>query len=81
VSREIHEANKLFIQLAVAYAFGFLYAKALATVLLILGVGTLEEEHLAIAFVGKDVGADTVQEPTVVTDNHGTSGKGLETFL
>lgn len=30
--------NKLFIQLAVAYAFGFLYAKALATVLLVLGV-------------------------------------------
>ena len=75
------EVSGLILELAVADALGFLYAEALATVLLVLGVGTLEEEYLAIALVGKDVGADTVQEPTVVTDYHSTASKGLETFL
>ena len=69
-------------ELAVA-AFLYLSVRTEAACLvnLVLGVAALEVEHLAIALEGKDVGADTVEEPSVVTDDDSTSGKSLKTFL
>ena len=48
---------------------------------LIFGIAALEEEYLTVAFEGKNVGTDSVEEPAVVADNHSTTGKCFQTFL
>ena len=68
-------------QLAVASLLYLLVAEAARLVNLVVGVAALEEEHLAVALEGKDVGADAVEEPAVVADYHGAAGKRLKTFL
>ena len=49
--------------------------------LLVLRVGAFVKDDLRIALEREDVGGDTVQEPTVVRDYHGTAGKVLQTLL
>ena len=71
----------LLHQLAIADAFGFFEPQALSLIRLVLRVVALEIEDTPLAFEGQDVGADTVEEPTVVADDDGTAGKGLKTFL
>ena len=44
-------------------------------------IGTFKEEDFAIALKGQDVGTDTIQEPTVVADDDGTTCKLLQTFF
>jgi hypothetical protein len=53
-----------------AYAVRLHVAHASALVLLILRVGALVEEHLAVALEGEDVGADSVEEPSVLPRPH-----------
>ena len=36
---------------------------------------------MRIAFVGQNVGGDTVKEETIVRDNHGTTGKFQQAFF
>ena len=65
----------LFVhQFAIAHSLGFFQSEALGFVGFVVGVGTFEEEDVAIAFEGEDVGADAVEEPAVVRDDHGTDG-------
>ena len=71
----------VFHQFAVAGALGILNAQSLALVGFIFGVAALEEEYLAVALVGEDVGTDAVEEPSVVADDNGATGEGFETFL
>ena len=35
----------------------------------------LEPFHMGVAFEGEDVGTDTVEEETVVRDDHGAAGE------
>ena len=71
----------LLHQLAIADAFGFFETQALSLIRLVLRVVALEIEDTPLALEGQDMGADTVEEPTVVADDDGTAGKGLKTFL
>src|SRR3954464_13211240 len=54
---------------------GRLRTEPLDLVLLVVGEVALEPEPLRVAFVGEDVGRDTVEEPPVVADHHGTAGE------
>ena len=49
---------------------GTLYTQTLAFVSFVLLVVAVKEGPLAVAFGGQDVGGDTVQEPTIVADDH-----------
>ena len=42
---------------------------------------TFEVDNFTITLKGKDVGTDTVEEPTVVADDNRTTGQCLKTFL
>ena len=53
-------------ELAVTYALRLDIALSLPLVLLILGIGSLVEDHIGISLEGEDVRTDTVEEPTVV---------------
>lgn len=64
-------------QFPVAYALRFFMAQAFQFVLFILRIGAFEVEYVGIAFEGKDMRADTVQEPAVVGNNHGATGKAF----
>ena len=69
------------IELAIANALGFFKSKAFGLVHLIVSVRTFEEEYIAITLKGQYVRTNTVEEPTVVADNHSTACKSLKTFL
>ena len=56
-------------------------AETLALVLFVFGIGTLEEENLGIPFESQIVGADAVEEPTVVRYDDGTAGEVFETLF
>ena len=56
-------------------------AEAFLAVLLVLGVATLEEVDLRVALEGEDMGADAVEEPAVVADDHSAAGEVLEALL
>ena len=71
----------LFFQLTIANALGFFNAEALCLVYFVVGVRAFEEEYVAVAFEREDVRTDTVEEPAVVADDYGTSGKVLKTLL
>ena len=71
----------LAFQLAVTDSLGLFVALATKFVLFVFAVGTLKKDDTAIAFEGKNMGADAVKEPTVVTDYNGTAGKVLQTFF
>jgi len=71
----------IFCQLAIADATGLLETEALEFVGFVVGVAALEEEDVAIALEGEDVGADAVEEPAVVADDDGTAGEALQAFL
>ena len=77
----IPQYNLVLHQLAIAALLDLLVAESARLIDLVVGVAALEVEHLAIALEGKDVGADTVEEPSVVADDDSTSGKSLKTFL
>lgn len=49
--------------------------------LLIIGIGTFIKGHFAIAFKSKNMSCNTVEEPTVVTDNYSTTCKIFETLF
>ena len=72
-----HSSFNLFHQLPVLYSCRFLASEAFEFVFLIFRVGTFEEEHVGITLESKDVGADAVEEPTVVADNNGKSRPNL----
>ena len=71
----------VFHEFAVPNSLRFFEAEAFELVGFVVGVAALEVEDIAIAFVGEDVGADAVEEPTVVADDDGTAGEVLQTFL
>ena len=71
----------LLHQLLVLEPLRLLVAQTLLLVLLVLGISTLEEINLGITLERKDMCGDTVQEPAVVGNHHGTAGKILETLL
>jgi hypothetical protein len=50
-------------------------------VLLVIGEIALEPFDVAVALEGEDVGGDAVQEPAVVTDQHGAAGEILQRLL
>lgn len=77
----LHTLILFFHQLAIATLLDLGIAESSCLVDFIFRVTSLEEEDLAIALEGKDVGTDAVEEPTVVTDDHGTTGESFETFL
>ena len=77
----IPQYNLVLHQLAIAALLDLLVAESVRLIDLVVGVAALEVEHLAIALEGKDVGADTVEDPSVVADDDSTSGKSLKTFL
>ena len=56
----------VFHQLAVSWALDFVSTETRSLVDFVVGVRTFEEEYLSIALESKDVGTDTVKEPTVV---------------
>ena len=49
--------------------------------LLVLRVGALVEDYIAIALKRENVGCDTIQEPTVVRDNYRTTCEVLQALL
>src|ERR1700761_5131212 len=53
---------------------------ALLVVLIGLEVA-LEPLHVAVALEGEDVGAQAVEEPAVVADDHGATGEFLQGLL
>jgi len=73
--------QSLLHEFLVLEAFGLVRAQSLAAVLLVLGVGALEEIYLGVALECEDVGGDAVQEPAVVGDDHGTAREVLDAFL
>ena len=78
----LHSSFKsVFHQFPVTHALRLYIAHALHLVFLVFGVRAFEEEHLAVSFKRQDVGADTVEEPAVVADYYGTSGKVFQTFF
>ena len=58
-------------------AVGGVVAEAFLAVLLVFGVAALEEVDLRVALEGEDMGADAVEEPAVVADDHGAAGEVL----
>ena len=78
----LHSSFKsVFHQFPVTHALRLYIAHALHLVFLVFGVRAFEEEHLAVSFKRQDVGADTVEEPAVVRDDYGTTGKIFKTFF
>ena len=73
--------HQLLHQLLVFESLRLLVAQTLLLVLLVLGISTLEEINLGITLECEDMCGDTVQEPAVVGNHHGTAGKILETLL
>src|SRR5665648_1290057 len=47
----------------------------------IIGKSTFKEGHLRIAFKCKNMGSNTVEEPAVVGNNNGATGKAIQTFF
>ena len=68
-------------QFAVTDTLGLLIARLFPLELFVFGVATLVEDHLRIAFEREDVRTDTIQEPTVVRNDHCTTGKVLQTLF
>ncbi|KMS64631.1 hypothetical protein BVRB_018280, partial [Beta vulgaris subsp. vulgaris] len=56
-------------------------AQALLLVGFVLVEVAVEEEPLRVAFAGEDVGADAVQEPAVMADDHGRAGELQQRFF
>ena len=79
--RNILTILHLLHQFLVLEAFRFLVAEPALAVFLIFRIRSLEEIYLGISFESQDMGCNPVQEPPVVRDYHGTSGKILQTFL
>ena len=48
---------------------------------LVVAEVTLEPAHLAVALEGQNVGGDAVEEPTIVGDDHRTTGEVLQACL
>ncbi len=68
-------------EFAISHSSGLFFAQALEFVLFIFGVRAFEEEHIAVALKGENVGANTVEEPSVVANYHSASCKVVKTFL
>src|SRR5690606_20914253 len=49
--------------------------EAALLVLLVILIVAFKQLHMAVAFKGKHMGGDTVQEPAIMGDDHGASGK------
>ena len=69
------------IQTAVADAFWSSVAEAFAAVFFVVRVASFKPIHLGISFEREDMCANTVQEPTVVGDDHRTSCKVFDSFF
>ena len=65
------------LQRLVAHAVraGAFFAQALDLVGFVFLVVAVEKHSLAVAFGGEDVGADAVEKPAVVADDHDAAGK------
>ena len=77
----INSAYLVFHELSVSSFFDFLVAHSSGFVDFVVRIAAFEIEHFTIALEGKDMGTETVEEPTVVADDHGATGKGVKTFL
>ena len=78
------EWKEIFILLnefTVTDTFGFNITHAHLLVFLVFRVRAFEIEHFAVAFECENVGAYTVEEPTVVRNHNSTSGKVFKTLL
>ena len=75
------EAELLFVEFAVANSLRLFNTEAFSLVHFVIRIVAIEEEHVAIAFKCKDMGANAVEEPAVVTDDHSTACKRFQTFL
>ena len=71
----------LFVEFAIADSLWFFNTEAFSLVHFVIRIVAIEEEHVAIAFKCKDMGANTVEEPAVVADDHSTASKRFQTFL
>ena len=47
----------------------------------VVRIAAFEEEDIAVALESQNVGADAIEEPAVVTDDHRATGKAFETFF
>lgn len=68
-------------EFAVAAAGEFFAAVLASFVFFVVGVGAFVVDDLSVGFEGEDVGADAVEEPTVVADYDGAACKVVETFF
>ena len=75
------EAELLFVEFAIADSLWFFNTEAFSLVHFVFRIVAIEEEHVAIAFKCKDMGANTVEEPAVVANHHSTACKRFQTFL
>ena len=71
----------LCLQFLVVYPVRRVVTEALLSILFIFRISTLEEVDLRVALEGEDMRADAVEEPAVVTDDHGAAGEVLQTLL
>ena len=71
----------LFVEFAIADSLWFFNTEAFSLVHFVIRIVAIEEEHVAIAFKCKDMGANAVEEPAVVADDHSTASKRFQTFL
>src|SRR5690606_30943295 len=55
--------------------------QTLLTVGFVLGVVTFKESHFRVAFVGQNVGGNTVEEPAVVRHHHHGARESIDGFF
>ena len=71
----------LFHQLTITGTLGLFNTQSHGFVGFVFGIVALEIEDVTQRLESEDMCTDTVQEPTVVTDDDSTAGKGFQTFL
>src|SRR4051812_5372746 len=56
-------------------------SKSLLTVLFIIAVVSFKEVNRRVSFESKDMRANTIQEPTIVTNHHRTTAEVFQCFF
>ena len=78
----MYEGEMVLLQAAITYTFRFcILTQTHLLVRLVLRIATLVPIQLAIALKCENVCTDTIEEPTVVGNNYGTTCEVLQTFL
>ena len=71
----------LLHQLSIPTLLNLLIAKTACLIDFVIREATFEIDHFTVTLKSKDVGTDTVEEPTIMTDDYRTTGECLKTFL